>query len=93
MSAFLVLLHENEPEANGKLRQQIEKKYPGSSHYKFSDHVYLVTGPRLVNEVQEALGFDEDEKLYGAILRLNGSFSGRSWTKMWDWLKSTEQIH
>lgn len=87
---FVVLLHEDEPEASDKIRRLIEKHFPGSAHYKFSNCVYLVTGPRLVSEVTDALGFDDDESLYGAVLRLNGSHSGRSWVKMWDWLRASE---
>ena len=88
---FVVLLHEDEPESSNKLQQRIEEHFPGSDHYKFSDLVYLVTGPRLVTEVKEKLGFNEDRELYGAVLRLNGSFSGRSWMTMWDWLRAAEE--
>ena len=90
MGAFVVMLHDDEPESNAKLRAGIEEKFSGSEHFKFSDHVYLVTGPRLVTDVLSTLGFDDDENLYAAVFRLNGSFSGRSWTKLWDWMKSAE---
>ena len=91
MSAFAVILHEDELESSVKLRERIEEHYPGSEHYKFSDHVYLVTGPRLTTDVTEALGFNQDDDLYAAVLSLNGSFSGRSWVKLWEWLKSAER--
>ena len=92
MSAFVIMLHDDDT-SNDELRSSIEKTYPGSSHYKFSDFVYLVTGPRLVSDITHDLGFDDDgnEKLYAAILRLNGSYSGRSWIKLWDWLQAAEQ--
>ena len=92
MSAFAVILHEDEPESSAKIRAHIEEHYPGSNHYKFSDFVYFVTGPRLVSDVLDTLGFDDDDDLYGAVLRLNGSFSGRSWTKLWDWMKAAEEV-
>ena len=88
---FVVLLHEDEPESGNKLRRRIEEHFPGSAHYKFSDFVYLVTGPRLVTEVKEKLRFNEDEDLYGAVLRINGSHSGRSWVSLWDWLRAAEE--
>lgn len=92
MSAFAIILHEDEPESNDKVRARIAEKYPGSEHFEFSPFTYLVTGPRLVSEVVDTLGLqDDDEVVYGAVLRLNGSFSGRSWTKLWDWLRAADQ--
>ena len=88
---FVVLLHDDEPEASEKLQRLIEENFPGSDHYKFSDFVYLVTGARLVTEVKEKLNFNEDDNLYGAILRLNGSHAGRSWVALWDWLRAAEE--
>ncbi len=90
MSAFAIFLHHDQTESNKRLRKLIEEAYPESAHYKFSDFVYLVTGPRVVSEVAETLKLDDEEDLYAAILRLNGSFTGRSWTAMWDWLRATE---
>lgn len=90
MSAFVILLHEDEPLANEKLSASIEEKFPDSEHFKFSSHAYLVTGERLVSDVIERLGFDDDDTLFAAVLRLNGSYSGRSWLKLWDWMQSAE---
>lgn len=90
MSAFVVVLHDDEPQASATLRERIEEKYPDSEHYRLSEYTYLVTGPRLVSDVAESLGMTDDENLYAAILRLNGSFSGRSWTDLWDWLRAAE---
>ena len=44
MGAFVILLHEEEPEST-ELRKRIEDRFPGSDHYKFAEHLYLVTGP------------------------------------------------
>ena len=90
MSAFVVLLHDDEGESTDRLRSKIKEKFPGSEHFEFSEHTYLVTGPRLVTDVLDTLGLDDDETLYAAVLRLNGSYSGRSWLKLWDWMQSTE---
>ena len=84
-SAFAIMLHDGEYESNARLRAKIEKKFAGSGHYKFSDHVCLVTGPRLATDVLSTLGSGDDESPHAAVFRLNGSFSGRSWTKLWDW--------
>ena len=88
MSAFVIFLHEDEPETNAKLRGRIEDRYPGAGHYKVSEHVYLVTGQRLVSDVGETLGLSDEDELYAAILRLNDSFCGRSHTKLWGWLRA-----
>lgn len=90
MSAFAIILHDEE--SSPRLRKLIEEGYPGSEHFKFPDSVYFVTGPRLVTEVTASLGFDDDADLYAARLRLNGSFSGRSWIRLWDWLKAAEVL-
>ena len=92
MSAFAVILHDNEPEANELLRERIKQQFPGDQHFQFSDNVYLVTGERLVDKVTAKLGFDGGDDVFGAVLRLNGSFSGRSWTRLWDWLKAAEEV-
>ena len=91
MGAFAVLLHEEEQEANATLRDRIEEQFPGAANYKFNDNVYLIHGPKLVDEVMERLGIDDDESLYAAVLRLNGSYSGRSWRNMWDWFRAAEE--
>ena len=91
MSAFVVMLHEDEPDAAVVLRERIEEQFPGSEHFKFSDHIYLVTGVRLVSDVLQKLGLDDDVNLYAAVLSLNGSYSGRSWSRLWDWMKTTDQ--
>ena len=94
MGTFAVFLHEDELAISAELRDRIENRYPGSGrssrsgHYKLSDHVYLVRGPRLIGEVRDALGFGDDQELCAAIFRLNDSFSGRSYTSLWNWLRA-----
>lgn len=44
-----------------------------------------------MSEVLEKLRIDDDEDLYAAVLSLNGSYSGRSWVELWDWMKATDQ--
>ena len=91
MSAFVVLLHQDHPESSEKLRARIEEQFPKPASYKFAENVYMVTGPKLVDSVTEKLGLNEDDELYAAVLRLNGSYSGRSWRALWDWFTATEE--
>ena len=86
-----MMLHEDEPESSEKLRARIEERFPSPQSYKFSDHVYLLTGPKLVENITDELGLNEDDELYAAVLRLNGSYSGRSWRAMWDWFRAAEE--
>ena len=88
---FVVMLHESEPEANEKLRARIEERFPSPQSYKFSDHVYLLAGPKLIEQVDDALGLRDDHELSAAILRLRGSYGGRSWRNMWDWFQAMEE--
>ena len=91
MGTFAVLLHEDESESNATIRERIEKNYPQGHHFKFAENLYLVTGPRLANEVVQALGMVEDVHLAAVVLRLNGSFTGRSWTSFWDWMRAANE--
>ncbi len=34
---------------------------------------------------------DASDELYAAVFRLNGSYSGNSWVKLWEWLKAAEE--
>lgn len=86
MSAFAILLHDDPTAA--EIRAKIKDTYPDPDRYEFSEHVYLITGPKLATEITAALGLDDNPELNAAILRLNGSYSGRSWLKLWDWMQA-----
>lgn len=91
MSTFVILLHDDEPDPSAKLRVDIEHCFAGSKHYKFSDSAYLVTGARSASDVSRAMGFDDAPSLHAAVLELTGSFSGRSWMNLWEWLKAADK--
>ena len=89
MSAFLVLLHDDDD--NEVIRERISSSYPESDHFRFSDSVFFVTGPRLVDDVANEIGLMDDENpRRGVVVRLNGSHSGRSWKTLWDWLRAAD---
>ena len=89
MGTFAVLLH-GEEASSANVRIRLEGVFPESDYYKFSDHVYLVTGALLTSDVMEKLKITEDEDAYAAVLSLNGSFAGRSWSKLWEWLREAD---
>ena len=91
MGTFAVLLHDDEPEANERVRERIEEKFPEDQHYRFGDTVYIISGPRLADEVVKALGLADDTDLAAVVLRLNGSYTGRSWTSFWDWMRAANE--
>ena len=100
MSAFAVILHDPQSaaakgfgdiESNNRIvRARIEELFK-ASHYKLSDYVYFVSGPRLVSSVADSLGLSSDEGKIGAVVSLNGSFSGYSWPELWDWLRTADR--
>ncbi len=90
MGSFAVLLHEDKKASSTNVRKRLEGVFPESDYYKFSDHVYLVTGVLLTTDVMEKLKITEDEDAYAAVLSLNGSFAGRSWSKLWEWLREAD---
>lgn len=89
MGTFAVLLHE-EQEESAAVRERLENVFAESDRYKFSDHVYLVIGPPLADDVMEQLEIPQNEGSFAAILSLNGSFAGRSWSKLWEWLREAD---
>lgn len=89
MGTFAVLLHE-ETESSANVGKRLEGVFPESDYYKFSDHVYLVTGVHQTSDVMEKLEITEDENAYAAVLSLNGSFAGRSWSNLWGWLREAD---
>ena len=93
MSAFLVLLHDEDEDENKNsfVRESITTKYPDDAHVEFSDHAFFVVGPRLVEDLANDIGLLDDEPpRRGVVLRLNGSHSGRSWRRLWDWLREAD---
>ena len=93
MSAFVVLLHDDETaEAdNDLIREQLRSNYEEADLFEFSDSVFFVTGPRLVDDVATGLGLMDDEQpRRGVVVSLNGSHSGRSWKRLWDWLRAAD---
>ena len=93
MSAFVVILHDDEPDANKVLRERIKEGFPGDQHYEFSDTVHLITGVRLIEQIASKLGFEDedDDEALGVVLRLNGSYQGRSYSKLWDWMRAANE--
>lgn len=92
MIAFVVLLHPDEPDSVKELKAAIDEQFPGKQHFKFSKHAYLITGADFTSDITEKIGMDSSDELYGAVFRLNGSYSGNSWVKLWEWLKAAEEV-
>ena len=92
MSTCIVLLHDEETGgdefANGQVRSRIQDYFP--QNYKLSSHAYLVHSPMFVREVAERLGLDTETQHLGAVISLNGSYSGFTSTRLWDWLREAE---
>lgn len=95
MSVFAVLLQD--PTAAEKLGNLIEQTYPEPDHININDMAWLISGDLLINDIADNLHLrapDEDEGEYsiGIVLRLNGTYTGLSYSPTWDWLaRSTAQ--
>lgn len=90
MGTFAVLLHEQEEESSARIRKRLVDAFAKSDYFEFSEHVYLVTGAPLTTDVADKLEITEDEQAFAAILSLNGSYSGRSWSKLWEFLRQAD---
>lgn len=90
MSSFAIVLHDDDEESHARIQPLIEEHFGGDKHFRISENTYVVTGVRLVEEVAAKLGLNDEEGITGAVLRLNGSFGGRSYTTLWDWLRAAD---
>lgn len=91
MSTFAVILEQK----SDRVKSRIEAAYPGNGHAALSDTAYLVTSDATVSDVAKAIGIanpDFTEEVIGIVLKLNGAYSGRYYTEIWDWFKNAERL-
>ena len=89
MSTFAVIL--NEP--NDEVVARLKEAYPEPDHLELNSNVYLLSGDLLIENVIERLGFKGENAIddaVGIVLRLNGTYSGRNYRSVWDWLACAE---
>lgn len=85
MSAFAVIL--NKPDAQVVAR--LKEVYPYPDHLELSPDAYLVSGNLPIEDVAAKLGFkgeDAIEDAVGVVLSLSGTYGGRTFRSVWDWL-------
>ena len=90
MSTFAVIL--NEP--NDEVVARLKEAYPEPDHLELNRTVYLLAGDLLIENVIERLGFKGENAIddaVGIVLRLNGTYSGRNYRSVWDWLARAEE--
>ena len=90
MSTFAVIL--NEP--NDEVVARLKEAYPEPDHLELNRTVYLLAGDLLIENVIERLGFKGEHAIddaVGIVLRLNGTYSGRNYRSVWDWLARAEE--
>ena len=90
MSTFAVIL--NEP--NDEVVARLKEAYPEPDHLELNRNVYLLSGDLLIENVIERLGFKGEDAIddaVGIVLRLNGTYSGRNYRSVWDWLARAEE--
>ena len=91
MGTFAVILQDTDPEQLATTREQIMENYPSPGHFEISDEVILVSGSFLSSHITKTLGIDDNPEMRLIVLSLNGSFSGRSWAHLWEWLRAADQ--
>lgn len=91
MATFAVIL--NEP--NERVAARLRETFPEPNHLSLSPTVYLVSGDLLVDALTAALGFAGDDAIddaVGVVFRLNGTWGGRSYQSVWDWLARADAV-
>ena len=81
MSIFAVIIHD--PDAG--VGSQLEQAYPEREQIQLAPNIYLVSGDLLITDIVERIGLKE-EPSGGVVFRLNGTYSGRTYPRVWDWL-------
>lgn len=91
MSTFAVIL--NEP--NERVLARLRETFPEPNHLSLSPTAHLVSGDLLVDALTAALGFAGDDAIddaVGVVFRLNGTWGGRSYQSVWDWLARADAV-
>ena len=84
---FVVVLSETEPE---KIKNRIKEAY-NDYYFQLSQDCFLISSPGKAQDVSIEIGLQDpsnDDK--GIVFKLNGSYSGRHYNDVWNWLYQAE---
>ncbi|MYB40832.1 MAG: hypothetical protein F4X76_01305 [Chloroflexi bacterium] len=82
-----MLLHNDEPSANTALQEKLSNDFTDAERYKFSDLVWFVRGDDL-SPSDLLLKLDVGREAPAALISMNGTFEGVTWTDLWDWINA-----
>ena len=88
MALFAVMFHDHDPEAIERLKAA----YPAPDHLELQTGVYLINGDLLIEDILKRLGIDRSEGQSALVFRLNGTYGGKTYRSVWDWLARTEVL-
>ncbi len=89
INSYVVLLHDDESDANQQIREQIAQAFPGDDHIRFTDDVFFVHGDDLeVADVVARLGNGSPV----LVLNVRAPIAGSTWTRIWAWLRAIEGV-
>ena len=88
MHVFAVHLSGDPTEQSGRLRDVV----PEGQHYQVSERLYFVRSDTTARSLAETLGLrGAESQATGAVLKLNGEYSGFEKQAMWNWLSERLQ--
>ena len=88
MSMFAVIFHDAAPEMIDRLKAA----YPHPDHLEVQPDTYLISGDLLIEDITKVLGMTPDGDGAGLVIRCNGTYSGRTYRRNWDWLARATEI-
>ena len=88
MALFAVMFHDHDPEAI----EQLKAAYPAPDHLELQTGVYLINGDLLIEDILKRLDIDRPEGQAALVFRLNGTYGGKTYRSVWDWLARTEVL-
>ena len=88
MALFAVMFHDHDPEAIERLKEA----YPAPDHIELQPDVYLINGDLLIEDILKRLRIDRPDGRGALVFRLNGTYGGKTYRSVWDWLARTEVL-
>ncbi len=74
----------DDPDNFVSIVEKVKDKY--EVNYQHKTVAILIKSTDTAQQVAEKIGFGEETKITGVVLKLNSSFSGYTERALWDWL-------
>ncbi len=92
MATFLAII--DEENSIESVRRRIKEKYPGSYEHHSDSQVFFIRSDDIAAQIAQNIGMKgengENDRISGAVFKLNSSYSGYTNGAIWDWLSKDD---